>query len=211
MAAGARVTLPIPSEPGRPELARKKSGELKVVEIDALRVGMSDAQLAGGEVTGDKKRGFRIAIGALEHGAWPWNLLGVGTRPAAEPSRRAVGRLIRTECTRGKHLFSERLIQTCLPVAELAADLGANRVRRAHHRCILARQKLRSETRPYPQAHHLPAKAFRHVDSDYAVVRRHRGSAAHPGIERAGTMAAIVVAALEPAVVGALDDGEADV
>src|SRR6266850_4844276 len=63
VAAGARVTLAIPAEPGRPELTREKSGELEVVEIDALGVRMRHAQLAGGEVAGDEERRFRIAVG----------------------------------------------------------------------------------------------------------------------------------------------------
>jgi hypothetical protein len=76
---------------------------------------------------------------------------------------------------------------------------------------LRAPQQRRGEASGHEEAHEIAAELLRHVDADDGALGADRRAAAHAGIERARKMDAFVVAALDETVIGAFDDGEAEI
>ena len=74
-----------------------------------------------------------------------------------------------------------------------------------------ALQQRRGEASGHEEAHQLSAGPLGNVDAYHLSVGAHGRTAAHARIERAGEMHALVIGVLDQAVVGAFDDGEAEI
>ncbi len=110
-----------------------------------------------------------------------------------------------------KTLLAERVIEIGLPGHQLAIDLVA-RVRKIERRFGLRTREQRGGLAGRnEEAHELAVEPLGDVDAGDLAGLRHRRSAAHAGIDRAGEMHARVVALLDEAVVGAFDDREAEI
>lgn len=97
-----------------------------------------------------------------------------------------------------------------MPGCELPADLGAE-IRRPLLLLPGAPQEACRKARRHQEAHKLAADLLGDVDADDAALGIDRGTAAHAGVERAGEVDALVVAALDQAAIAAFDDGEAEI
>src|SRR6202011_2853568 len=143
----ARLTLP-----------RQERGKLELVEVDGPNIGMAELDQAGVEVVGDEQPGIAVAIRRIDAGARLWHGPGIGLRPAGEPRRRRLRRLIGAEDDRSEPLVADRFVEVGLPGGELPADLGAKILRRRRALVLHALQQRRGKARRHEEADELAAE-----------------------------------------------------
>ena len=196
----------------RAVVLRDERGELERIEIDAAHVRVRKLGAAGLDVLGDEERALRAAARRIELRARLGRLIRVRARPAVEPRRRAFGRFVRPERRAAKTLLAERVIER-----RPARRRVAGRSRRAHAQDRAAARSSRARAAPSAllagtrKLTSSPSSRLATLMPATLPACRHRRTAAHAGIDRAGEMHARVVALLDEAVVGAFDDREAEI